>query len=271
MRNRIVTALRTDKGQIRDNNEDAVLEDASIGLLVVADGMGGYNAGEIASQIAAGAVLDRVRERWPTLAKGRVDAASGQRAESLLLREAFQAANTAVHGAAQRDPKYRGMGTTAIAGLLHDDRISIAYVGDSRLYRLRGGRLEPITRDHSLVEELIARGHYSRDEAAQLVRRNIVTRALGVDPEVEVDLIEESLEPGDLVLLCSDGLTDMVDDAAIELTLVQFGGDLDAAAELLIGKANARGGHDNITVALARVDRPASGQTPWWRRLTDWL
>ncbi len=263
--------MRTDKGQVRDNNEDSVVEDPAIGLLVLADGMGGYNAGEVASQIATGTVLDTVRDGWSTLSKGRIDAASGKRVESLLLHKAFRTANSAIYGAALRDPKHKGMGTTVIACLLLGDRISIAYVGDSRLYRFRDGRLQAITRDHSLVEELVARGHYSRDEAAHLVRRNIVTRALGIDPEVEIDLIEESLEVGDIILLCSDGLTDMLDDAAIELALVQFGDNVEAAAELLIGKANARGGHDNITVALARIEAAMPTHRTWWNRLNDWL
>jgi protein phosphatase len=189
----------------------------------------------------------------------------------MLLREALEAAHTTIYQVAQSQPQCAGMGTTAIACLLHDDRMSIAYVGDSRLYRLRQEQLEQITRDHSLIEELVARGHYTREEAGQLVRRNIVTRALGVEPAVEVDLIEEGLDVGDIVLLCSDGLTDMLDDEAIRATLVEYANNLGGAVEALIGRANERGGKDNVSVVLARVDAPFPLKRPWWERLTEWF
>lgn len=253
---KVTTALKTDIGRVRGNNEDAIAEDPDLGLLVLADGMGGHNAGEVASHIATATVLEVVRGAWPRLRKGHIDAATGYRLESLLLREALKTAHAAIWQAAQSQPRYAGMGTTAVACLLHGDCMSIAYAGDSRLYRLRQERLEQITRDHSLVEELIARGHYTREEAATLVRRSIVTRALGVAPSVEVDLIEEGLEAGDIVLLCSDGLTDMVADGAIRLTLLNFADHLDRAAQALVSQANARGGRDNISIALARVDAP---------------
>src|SRR5581483_10256155 len=204
LKGKIATALLSDVGQVRDNNEDSVAEDGEIGLLVLADGMGGYNAGEIASGITTASVIDAVRREWPRLKHGQVDEDSGYSVESLLLRQALETAHTTIYQVAQSQPQCAGMGTTAVVALLHDDRMSIAYAGDSRLYRLRKGRLEQITRDHSLVEELVARGHYSREDAMQLVRRNIVTRALGVEATVEVDLIEEGLEPGDIILLCSD-------------------------------------------------------------------
>jgi protein phosphatase len=163
------------------------------------------------------------------------------------------------------------MGTTVVACLFHDDRLSIAYVGDSRLYRLRQGKLEQITRDHSLLEELIARGHYTREEASKLVRKNIVTRALGVEPEVAVDLIEETAEVGDIILICSDGLTDMVDEATMRLTLTQFADNLPQAAKALVDTANERGGKDNISVALARVNASFSRGRRWYERLMEWF
>jgi PPM family protein phosphatase len=271
LKDKVATAMLSDMGKVRDNNEDAVAEDPELGLLVLADGMGGYNAGEIASGIAATTVLDVVRREWPKLKHGQVDAASGYSAESLLLREALGAAHTTIYQVANSQPQCAGMGTTAVVALLHDDRMSIAYAGDSRLYRLRAGKLDQITRDHSLVEELIARGHYSREEATQLVRRNIVTRALGVEPTVEVDLIEEGLEVGDIVLLCSDGLTDMIDDETIRLTLAEFADNLSTVAEVLVGKANAGGGRDNVSVVLARVDAPFPLKRPWYERLIEWF
>lgn len=271
LKGKIATALLTDVGRVRENNEDAVAEDPEIGLLILADGMGGYSAGEIASGIAATTVLDVVRRRWPGIRHGQVDSASGYSQESLLLREALELAHTTIYQVSQSQPQCAGMGTTAVVCALHDDRMSIAYAGDSRLYRLRDGRLEQITRDHSLVEELVARGHYSREDAMQLVRRNIVTRALGVEATVEVDLIEEGLEPGDIVLLCSDGLTDMLDDDTIRLTLVEFADNLGLAAEALVRKANERGGRDNVSVALARIDARFPLKRPWYERLIEWF
>jgi len=271
LKGKVATALLSDVGRQRDNNEDAIAEDQDIGLLVLADGMGGYSAGEIASGIATATVLDVVRREWPKLKHGQIDAASGYSQESLLLRHALEAAHTTIYQVSQSQPQCAGMGTTAVACLLHDDRMSIAYAGDSRLYRMRGNRLEQITRDHSLVEELVARGHYSREDALQLVRRNIVTRALGVEPTVEVDLIEEGLEPRDVVLLCSDGLTDMLDDETIRLTVAEFTDNLNTAAEMLVRKANERGGRDNVSVVLARVDARFPLKRPWYERLIEWF
>ena len=162
LKGKVSTALLTDVGKVRDNNEDSVAEDGDIGLLVLADGMGGYNAGEIASGITTASVMDAVRREWPRLKHGQVDGDSGYSVESLLLRQALENAHTTIYQVAQSQPQCAGMGTTAVVCLLHDDRLSIAYAGDSRLYRQRGGKLEQITRDHSLVEELVARGHYSR-------------------------------------------------------------------------------------------------------------
>jgi protein phosphatase len=271
LKGKVQTALLTHVGQVRDNNEDSVAEDADLGLLVLADGMGGYNAGEIASGIATTTVLDVLRREWPRIKHGQIDQTSGYCVESLLLRHTLETAHTTIYQVSQSQPQCAGMGTTAVVCLLHDDRMSIAYAGDSRLYRLRGGVLEQVTRDHSLVEELVARGHYSREDAMQLVRRNIVTRALGVEPTVEVDLIEEGLEPGDMVLLCSDGLTDMITDEDIRLTLMQFADNLNTAAEMLVRKANEHGGKDNVSVVLARVEAPFPHKRPWYERLIEWF
>jgi protein phosphatase len=271
LKGKLETALKSDVGQVRDNNEDAVAEDPEIGLLILADGMGGYNAGEIASGIATTTVLDVVRRDWPKLKHGHMDPESGYSLESLLLRHALEMAHSTIYQVAQSQPQCAGMGTTAVVCLFHDDRISIAYAGDSRLYRLRDNKLDQITRDHSLVEELVARGHYTRAEAVLLVRRNIVTRALGVEPKVEVDLIEEAVSVGDIVMLCSDGLTEMVDDEMIRLTLMQFADNLTQAAEMLVRKANEHGGRDNVTVALAKVVTRFPYKRPWYERLAEWF
>jgi PPM family protein phosphatase len=260
----LATALLSDVGRVRSNNEDSIAEDRDIGLLVLADGMGGYNAGEIASGITIATVLDTVRREWENT---RADSSGTPSPHALLLRHAIETAHTTIYHVSQSQRQCAGMGTTVVACILHEDRLAIAYVGDSRLYRLRQHRLEAITRDHSALEELIARGHYSRAEAQRLVRKNIITRALGVEPEVTVDLIDETLQLGDVVLLCSDGLTDMVEENDIQRILVAQLHDLDAAAKTLVATANERGGRDNVSVALARVDHPAAPRRSWVQRL----
>lgn len=271
LKDKISTALLSDVGRLRNNNEDAVDEDQDIGLLVLADGMGGYNAGEIASGITIATVLDTARRDWKTLKHGTIDEGTGYSVEALMLRHAVETSHTTIYHVSQSQPQCAGMGTTVVTCLFHDDRLSVAYVGDSRLYRLRQGKLEQITRDHSLLEELIARGHYTREEASKLVRKNIVTRALGVEPEVAVDLIEETAEVGDIILICSDGLTDMVDDNTIRLTLTQFADNLQEAAKALVDTANERGGKDNVSVALARVNASFSRGRRWYERLMEWF
>lgn len=271
LQDKLSTALLTDPGLVRSNNEDTVAEDADIGLLVLADGMGGYNAGEIASGIAVTTVIDAVRRQWPTLKHGSVDPDSGYSVEALTLKSAIETAHATIHQVAQSQPQCAGMGTTIVVAALHDDRIAIAYVGDSRLYRLRHGTLEQITRDHSLLEEMIARGHYSREDAQRLVRKNIVTRALGVENEVQVDVIEDTVEVDDILLLCSDGLNDMVDNATIRLTLQRYAANLQTAAQRLVELANAAGGKDNISVVLARADASFARGRRWYERLMEWF
>ncbi|MDB5988423.1 MAG: Stp1/IreP family PP2C-type Ser/Thr phosphatase [Nevskia sp.] len=253
---RIATALLSDVGRVRSNNEDVVEVDPELGLLILADGMGGHNAGEVASALAVATTLDVVREQWPNLQHGEIDPASGLSREVQLLQQALLAAHAKIYRMSQTQPQCAGMGTTAVVCLLHDDRMAIAHVGDSRLYRWRGGQLQQITRDHSLLEEMVARGHYSREAANQRVRKNVVTRALGVEASVDVDLLEETLQVGDIVLLCSDGLTDMLDDDAISATLAELAAALNQAAQALVDQANARGGRDNVSVVLARIDAP---------------
>lgn len=267
----IEIALASNVGRVRGNNEDAIEVDRGLGLLTLADGMGGYNAGEVASGLAVATTLAVVREQWPQLRHGQIDPASGLRSETLLLQQALLAAHARIYQHSQTHAQCAGMGTTAIACLLYDRRLSIAHVGDSRVYRWRNGQLRQITRDHSLLEELIAHGRYSREAANQLVRKNIVTRALGVDATVEIDLLEEALQVGDVVLLCSDGLTDMLDDAAIAATIAERAPTLDRTAQALIERANARGGRDNISVVLARIDAPFPRHRPWYRRLSERL
>lgn len=263
----IETALLSDVGRVRKNNEDAVGEEPQIGLLVLADGMGGYQAGEVASRMAVATILKSLRSQAAALR----NLPAGEDPSGRALRQAIETAHGAIHRSAKATPEHAGMGTTVVACLLHEGRITTAYVGDSRLYRLRGGELRQLTRDHSLIEELIARGHYSREDAQRKLSKNIVTRALGVEGQVQVDVIESELAVGDLYLLCSDGLTDMLDDAAIGLTLTRFADNLSAAARALVDQANDNGGRDNISVALARVDAPPGDASPWYQRLVQWI
>jgi len=271
LKSKLATAMLSDMGQVRKNNEDAVGEDPDIGLLVLADGMGGYNAGEVASGIAVTTVQDIVKREWKGIKHGEIDAKTGHSNEALLLKKAVETAHTTIYQASQSQPQCAGMGTTVVSAVFHNDRMSIAYVGDSRLYRLRHGKLEQVTRDHSLIEELVARGHYTREEAKKLVRKNIVTRALGVEAAVKVDVLEDPIEVGDVVLICSDGLCDMVDDETIRLTLSKFADNLDEMAKTLVKLANERGGKDNVSVVLARVDASFTPGRRWYERLMEWF
>ena len=269
LKNKVATALLTDMGRVRTNNEDAVTEDPELGLLVLADGMGGYNAGEVASGIATKTIPEVVRREWKAVAKA--DGAAAPSAQALLLKKAVEEAHQIIYQTAQSQPQCAGMGTTVVVVLLHNNRMSIAHVGDSRLYRYRFSKLEQVTRDHSLQEELVARGHYSREEAAVMVRKNIVTRALGVEPTVDVELNEAKVEVGDTLLLCSDGLTDMVTDEQIGISLRRNGDDLAGAARDLVEQALHGGGKDNVSVVLARVDQSFARGRPWYRHLLDWI
>ncbi|ULQ45765.1 Stp1/IreP family PP2C-type Ser/Thr phosphatase [Flagellatimonas centrodinii] len=271
LKDKLTVAMRTDVGRVRGNNEDAVADDADLGLIVLADGMGGYNAGEIAAGLAIATILDSVRRAWPALRAGEIDVASGYSVETLALRDAITLAHNTIFQVAQSQPQCAGMGTTVVCAAFHDDRVSIAYVGDSRLYRWRDGRLEQITRDHSLLEELVARGHYSREDATRLVRKNIVTRALGVEERVAVDVLEEPVEVGDIFLACSDGLSDMVPDEGIANILSTSGTVLEMTANALVDAALAAGGRDNVSVILLRADASFARGRRWYERLLEWF
>ncbi len=261
----------TDTGQVREHNEDAIHTDGELGLLVVADGMGGYKAGEIASAIAVENIRRMMEEGLPRLERNHTDPDSGFTLASMLLHEAVVEANAAIFRAASEDTRYQGMGTTLVACLYHGDRLSIAHVGDSRMYRLRGGEMQLLTSDHSLLQELVDRGFYTSEEAEKSLNRNIVTRAMGVEEEVEVDLQEESVAPGDILLLCSDGLNDMLDEQTIRLTLNKFGDNLGDTATELVQAANQAGGRDNISVVLGRISDSPGDRQRWLDRFVDFF
>ena len=243
----------TDVGKIRDHNEDAIGSQPEIGLWVLADGMGGYNAGEVASGIAVKTILDLVTQACKTEKRGDIESGTGYMRQTIVLRDAILRANKVINQTAQSQPQCEGMGTTLVASLFYDNRVSIAHVGDSRMYRLRSNRFEQITMDHSLLQELVDRGFYSQEEAQRSTNRNYVTRALGVEANVDVEVQEIEVQKGDYFLMCSDGLPDMVEDEDIHLTISTFSNDVRTVGEQLIKLTNDNGGRDNVSVILVRV------------------
>jgi protein phosphatase len=253
LRGKIDFAELTDTGRVREHNEDAIGNNPEIGLMVLADGMGGYNAGEVASGIAVQIVTELATEAAAREDRADIDPHSGLMRQSIILRDAIYRANKIIFQTAQSQTHCEGMGTTIVACMFHDNKVSIAHVGDSRAYRLRGGNFEQITLDHSLLQELVDRGFYSAEEAQRSTNRNYVTRALGVEPAVEVEVHEHEVLPDDIYLLCSDGLCDMVEDEDIHLTISTFNASLDVVSQQLVDLANNQGGRDNISVMLAQV------------------
>lgn len=264
----IITGL-TDQGKVRDHNEDSIGSNPGLGIAVLADGMGGHKGGEVASALAVDAILSSLKNSLKDIEPGGVDESTGYSLESMAIERAIKEANLVIHTAANKNSKYEGMGTTVVVLLFYDNRITIAHVGDSRLYRMRDNNFEQLTRDHTLIQELVDRGFYSEDDAQQSMNKNLVTRAVGVNPEVEVDLMEDMATPQDIYLLCSDGLTDMIDDHYIEDIIQNYKNNLDRMAKVLIKQANANGGKDNISVMLAMPTKayPASGK--WMSKITD--
>jgi protein phosphatase len=243
----------TNTGRVREHNEDAIGSIGEIGLMVLADGMGGYNAGEVASGIAVQTVTELAAEGATREERHDIDPHSGMMRQSIVLRDAIYRSNKIIYQTAQSQTNCEGMGTTIVACMFYDNKISIAHVGDSRAYRLRDEQLQQITLDHSLLQELVDRGFYSAEEAQRSTNRNYVTRALGVEPTVEVEVHEHDVLPGDIYLLCSDGLCDMVEDDDIHLTISTFSDSLDAVGQQLVDLANDHGGRDNVSIMLAQV------------------
>ncbi len=240
-------ACLTDCGMVRANNEDAVFMDPSRGLAVLADGMGGYNAGEVASGMATSLLAEHLG-RWLDDAGPEPDGRDLRRAMQTCVAEV----NCAIYESAQANAHYAGMGTTLVVAVFQGPRVVVGHIGDSRLYRLRSGSLSRVTRDHSLLQEQLDAGLITPQQAAVSVHRNLVTRALGVDEAVLLEVAEHRVEPGDCYLLCSDGLSDMVDDAGIAALLGQDA-SAEARARALVEAANARGGRDNISVLLVQA------------------
>lgn len=229
---KVVVGAKTDKGRVRENNQDSILVEAP--LFGVADGMGGHLAGDVASATAV-EVVTRMSKESP--------------GDPTQLPAFIKAANQAIWAKSQEDPQLQGMGTTFTLALLEDSTAHLAHVGDSRAYLMREGRLRQITEDHTLVERMVQEGRITREDAPHHPQRSIITRALGADQDVEVDTFEQPIEEGDKILLCSDGLSSMLDDDAIGEAL-RSGERPQQVAERLIALANDAGGEDNISVVI---------------------
>jgi len=245
----LITGL-TDPGRMREQNEDNIVMVPEVGLVVVADGMGGHRAGEVASRLAVEAIREHV---VTTLANAGANNSGA--IEVALVRDAIRLANQAIYGHARENPDYAGMGSTVVVALFYDDKLCVGHVGDSRLYRFRDTILEQVTEDHSVVQELISRGLVTAEEARQSVGKNLVTRALGIDPNVEADISEHDVYDDDIYLLCSDGVNDVLADGDIEMMLTEHGRNLETTAQTMVNTANDRGGPDNISVILVRTNR----------------
>ena len=265
----ILIAGLTDQGLVREHNEDSIGSDPALGLLILADGMGGHKGGEVASAIAVDTVLATLKKTLPDIIHGQTDDRTGYSLESMAIESAIKQANTAIYQASHNNAQYEGMGTTIVVLLFYDNRVSIAHVGDSRLYRLREQKLEQLTRDHTLLQELVDRGLYTREEARQSLNKNLVTRAVGVNPTVEVDLLEDFGVPQDIYLLCSDGLTDMIDDQLIEDSILNYRSNLVRLANELVSQAKAHGGKDNISALLAMPVKPYPVNNGWLSRIFE--
>lgn len=253
---RVAACGRSDPGRVRSHNEDSYEIDREHELFVVADGMGGHSHGEVASRMAVDAIREFVRqaeektdETWPFAYD------PGLQRHSNILRAAVTLAHDQVLSAIRRDGTLHGMGTTVVGCLIRGDTAAVAHVGDSRAYRLHGGEFELLTQDHTWVNEQVVAGYLSQEQARDHPLKNVVTRALGGESEVSVDVKEVVLAPGDTLLLCSDGLTTMLDDREIGELLASHARDgLDGTCERLIRAANAKGGHDNVTVVLLQAE-----------------
>ena len=246
-------ASALDVGRARTNNEDSVALDADARVAVLADGMGGYNAGEVASGMATSLVCSSLAQ-WL-----RTHAVPTERELAQAMGQCVGAANRAIFDASNGNPQYSGMGTTLVMVAVAGGILVVGHVGDSRVYRLRGGQLQRLTRDHSMLQEQLDAGLITPAQAARSTNRNLVTRALGVEAEVTLEARDHSLVPDDLLLMCSDGLTDMVDDEGICDLLCHTHASLQEACHSLVDAANAAGGRDNISVVLVRAGGVADG------------
>ena len=260
---------RSDPGMVRSHNEDSVYANAALGIVVLADGMGGYNAGEVASGMTTTLLpseLARAFAEKPAYTKE----ANGSWAAAALQTEVVKT-NGAVYQAAQSQPQYAGMGTTLVSAVFHDNHMTVAHIGDSRMYRLRGEAFSQVTKDHSLLQEQIDSGLITKEQARTSQNKNLVTRALGIDLLVEPEIHEYEVLPGDIYLLCSDGLNDMVPDDEIAMSLQMLSANLELCAMQLVQMANDNGGRDNVSVILVKVRQSYPAPSSWFAKLLAWF
>ena len=233
---------------------------------MLADGMGGYNAGEVASEIAVLMITAEVTEAMQNKSRMKKSALNSL-PESQILADAVERTNAAIYQISQNQPQCAGMGTTLVAGIFTDNKLVVGHIGDSRMYRLRDEQLVQLTEDHSVVQEQINAGMMTQEQAKLSHHKNLVTRALGVDPDVALDLQELDVEVDDVYLLCSDGLSDLIDDAEIAKTLIETDGNIAHAATRLIQSANESGGTDNISVVIAIIKKTFAAEKSWFEKL----
>lgn len=262
---------QTHVGMLRSHNEDSIEYNPALGLVVLADGMGGYNAGEVASGIAVSVTMTEISQYLQ--AGGSLlaqDEETGEERGVVLVRDNILRANASIYNAAQSQPQYVGMGTTIVSALFYDNRVVVGHVGDSRMYRMRDEQLTLLTHDHSLLQEQIDCGLISLEEARYSRNKNLVTRAVGIDDLVEPEVHVHAVQAGDIYLLCSDGLNDMVEDEEIALTLQAMQANLPLAVEQLVQMANDQGGRDNVSAILVKVladfAEPRSWMSQLWTR-----
>lgn len=261
----------THPGMVRAHNEDSVGVEAACGFVVLADGMGGYNAGEVASGIAVSVTATEIAHHLQSASPTDIDTETREELALSLLRNNIRKANSSIYHASQSQPQYAGMGTTIVTGLFYDNRIAVGHVGDSRMYLLRGERLSTITKDHSLLQEQIDSGMISVEDARYSKNKNLVTRAVGIDENVQPEVHVYDVLVGDIYLLCSDGLNDMVEDMDIEAAMHAMQGNLPLAAQQLIQMANDNGGRDNVSVILIKVLADFAVPRSWPVRLLSWF
>ena len=264
-------AQLTDPGKARARNEDAISSLPRLGALILADGMGGHNAGEVASGMTTNYLAQELEKALVATPLSEIPDDLASEKALALLRQLIADVNQSVFTAASSQPQYQGMGTTLVVALFYDNRVMVAHIGDSRLYRLRDGALAQLTKDHSLLQEWIDNGMITQEQAATAQHKNLVTRALGVEATVEPEIREYDALPGDLFLLCSDGLYDMVPDEETEMTLAALSSNLSLAAQQLVDQANDAGGRDNISVILVKVKGPFPAPRGWWQKFLAWL
>lgn len=253
----------SDTGMRRENNEDCIASSAENGFAILADGMGGYKAGEIASAICVATVMKKLEEAIKSNFKDT--------SEAEVLEDAIAKANKAIFSAAANNEQYRNMGTTVVVLIIRDGFAHYAHVGDSRLYRLRGDNLQQLTSDHSLINELIQKGFYTQDEASKADNKNIITRAMGAKIDVEADIFQSEALLGDIYMLCSDGLTDLVDDNTIQQVMAATRDDPQQTCQELIDLANGKGGKDNVSVIVSKLDLPSTNSASKVNAIMKWL